>query len=171
MLFRSGFGVFKEMPLFYQYSVALFHPPQANRINLRDILTWPNPLRGIDPRTGTLQPTVITYDYKYPYAMQYNFGIERQFGQDWVARATFIGTRGVDVGAKAEIYALINELAAQGKAIVVVSSDHHELMGISDRILVMGGGRLRGQLLPADYSEENIVALSLGIELQQRSAA
>ncbi len=76
-------------------------------------------------------------------------------------------TRGVDIGAKAEIYTLINELAAQGKAIVVVSSDHHELMGVADRILVMGGGRLRGQLLPPQYSEENIVAMSLGIELQQ----
>ena len=79
-------------------------------------------------------------------------------------------TRGVDVGAKAEIYGLINELAAQGKAIVVVSSDHNELMGISDRILVMGGGRLRGELRRPDYSEENIVAMSLGIELQPRAA-
>ena len=96
---RAGFGLFKEMPLFYQYSVALFHPPQANRINLRDITTWPNPLLGIDPRTGTLQPTVITYDYKYPYAMQWNLGFERQFGQNWVARATYIGTRGVDLGS------------------------------------------------------------------------
>jgi len=72
-------------------------------------------------------------------------------------------TRGVDVGAKAEIYTLINTLAAEGKAIVVVSSDHHELMGLCDRILVMGGGRLRGTLEPDDFSEEKIVALSLGL--------
>ena len=71
-------------------------------------------------------------------------------------------TRGVDVGAKAEIYTLINTLAAQGMAIVVVSSEHAELMGICDRILVMGGGRLRGQLDPGEFSEEAIVAMSLG---------
>jgi ribose transport system ATP-binding protein len=71
-------------------------------------------------------------------------------------------TRGVDVGAKAEIYTLINTLAAQGMAIVVVSSEHAELMGLCDRILVMGGGRLCGQLDPPDYSEEAIVAMSLG---------
>ena len=71
-------------------------------------------------------------------------------------------TRGVDVGAKAEIYTLINTLAADGMAIVVVSSEHAELMGLCDRILVMGGGRLRGQLNPPDYSEEAIVAMSLG---------
>jgi len=74
-------------------------------------------------------------------------------------------TRGVDVGAKAEIYNLINTLAAEGKAIIVVSSDHHELMGLCDRILVMGGGRLRGQLHPDEYSEERIVAMSLGLTL------
>ena len=79
-------------------------------------------------------------------------------------------TRGVDVGAKAEIYTLINELAAQGKAIVVVSSDHLELIGLCDRILVMGGGRLRGELLPPDYSEANIVATSLGVALERAAA-
>ncbi len=71
-------------------------------------------------------------------------------------------TRGVDVGAKAEIYTLINKLAKDGMAIVVVSSEHAELMGLCDRILVMGGGRLRGQIDPPDYSEEAIVAMSLG---------
>ena len=71
-------------------------------------------------------------------------------------------TRGVDVGAKAEIYTLINTLAAQGMAIVVVSSEHAELMGLCDRILVMGGGRMQGQLDPPEYSEEAIVAMSLG---------
>ena len=72
-------------------------------------------------------------------------------------------TRGVDVGAKADIYGLINALAAQGKAIVVVSSEHQELIGLCDRILVMGGGRLRGELDPQDFSEEKIVAMSLGL--------
>ena len=80
-------------------------------------------------------------------------------------------TRGVDVGAKVEIYTLINTLAAQGMAIVVVSSEHAELMGLCDRILVMGGGRLQGQLNPPDYSEEAIVATSLGHTLKNASPA
>jgi ribose transport system ATP-binding protein len=70
-------------------------------------------------------------------------------------------TRGVDVGAKVEIYTLINQLAERGKAVLVISSDHQELMGLCDRILVMGEGRIRGQLNPGDYSEERILALSL----------
>ncbi|WOD13933.1 sugar ABC transporter ATP-binding protein [Paraburkholderia kirstenboschensis] len=70
-------------------------------------------------------------------------------------------TRGVDVGAKVEIYTLINQLAERGKAVLVISSDHQELMGLCDRILVMGEGRIRGQLDPDDYSEERILSLSL----------
>jgi len=70
-------------------------------------------------------------------------------------------TRGVDVGAKVEIYTLINQLAERGKAVLVISSEHQELIGLCDRILVMGEGRIRGELLPADYSEEAILSLSL----------
>ncbi|MDO9416750.1 sugar ABC transporter ATP-binding protein [Pararhizobium sp.] len=71
-------------------------------------------------------------------------------------------TRGVDVGAKTEIYALINKLAAAGKAVLVISSEHQELFGLCDRVLAMGEGEIRGELLPADYSEENLLGLSMG---------
>ncbi|WP_043202457.1 sugar ABC transporter ATP-binding protein [Paraburkholderia acidipaludis] len=70
-------------------------------------------------------------------------------------------TRGVDVGAKVEIYTLINQLAERGKAVLVISSEHQELIGLCDRILVMGDGRIRGELRPAGYSEEAILSLSL----------
>ena len=55
-------------------------------------------------------------------------------------------TRGIDVGAKREIYEIINQLAAQGKAIIVVSSEMEEIMGISDRILVMHEGEISGEV-------------------------
>ncbi len=70
-------------------------------------------------------------------------------------------TRGVDVGAKAEIYTLIHRMAAAGKAVLVISSEHLELFGLCDRVLVMGEGELRGELQPADYSEENLLSLAM----------
>jgi ribose transport system ATP-binding protein len=70
-------------------------------------------------------------------------------------------TRGVDVGAKSEIYGIILRLAEEGKAVLVISSEHQELFGLSDRILVMGEGRLRGELRPADYSEEKLLSLAI----------
>ena len=79
-------------------------------------------------------------------------------------------TRGVDVGAKTEIYALVNRLAEQGKAVLVISSEHQELFGLCDRILVMGGGALRGELLPADYSEENLLSLAMVGQMVERNS-
>jgi ribose transport system ATP-binding protein len=70
-------------------------------------------------------------------------------------------TRGVDVGAKAEIYALINKLAEDGKAVLVISSEHQELFGLCDRVLAMGQGQIRGELTPSNYSEENLLGLSM----------
>lgn len=71
-------------------------------------------------------------------------------------------TRGVDVGAKVEIYNLINELSRKGVAILVISSETSELMGICDRILVMRKGQIQGELAKRDYSEEGILRLSIG---------
>jgi ribose transport system ATP-binding protein len=71
-------------------------------------------------------------------------------------------TRGVDVGAKVEIYKLINELSRQGMAVIVVSSETEELIGICDRILVMRKGQIQGELEKKDFSEENILRLSIG---------
>jgi ABC-type sugar transport system ATPase subunit len=69
-------------------------------------------------------------------------------------------TRGVDVGTKAEIYALMRELAQEGLAILVISSDLPEVLTISDRILVMRAGRLAGEIAFEDASEERIMALA-----------
>ena len=70
-------------------------------------------------------------------------------------------TRGVDVGAKTEIYALIDELAAAGKAILVISSEHQELFGLCDRVLVMADGAIQGTLQPDQYSEERLLTLAM----------
>ncbi len=70
-------------------------------------------------------------------------------------------TRGVDVGAKTEIYALIEELAAAGKAVLVISSEHQELFGLCDRVLVMAEGRIQGTLTRDDYGEERLLTLAM----------
>jgi ribose transport system ATP-binding protein len=67
-------------------------------------------------------------------------------------------TRGIDIGAKFEIYQMLDELAKQGKAIIVVSSDLKELMAISDRIAVMSDGKMASEFTKADWSEEKIAA-------------
>ncbi|BBE24318.1 ABC transporter [Arthrobacter sp. MN05-02] len=70
-------------------------------------------------------------------------------------------TRGVDVGAKAEIYKIIDDLAHQGVAVLVVSSELPEVLGLADRIYVMANGRIVGELAHSDASEEAILALAM----------
>jgi ribose transport system ATP-binding protein len=71
-------------------------------------------------------------------------------------------TRGVDVGAKAEIYAIIRALACHGTAILMISSELPELLQMADRILVMHEGRLAGEVTAAEATEEAILSLAIG---------
>src|SRR6185312_122808 len=88
------------------------------------------------------------------------------FGK-WLARGPRVlildePTRGVDVGAKAEVYALIDELAGRGVAVWMITSDMEELLGESDRVVVMHEGRLAGELPRERLSEEAVMQLATG---------
>ena len=69
-------------------------------------------------------------------------------------------TRGIDVGAKSEIHRLMSELAKQGKAIIMVSSEMPEILGMSDRVIVMCEGRLVGEVARKDATQEKIMELA-----------
>ena len=71
-------------------------------------------------------------------------------------------TRGIDVGAKAEIYGLMLQLAARGAAIVMVSSDLPEVLGMSHRILVVRGGAVVAEFARSDASAERVIAIATG---------
>ena len=72
-------------------------------------------------------------------------------------------TKGIDVGAKQEIYNLMNELVAQGKAIIMVSSDMEEILGMSDRIIVLHEGLVSGELQRSEFSQERVLHLASGL--------
>ena len=69
-------------------------------------------------------------------------------------------TRGIDVGAKQEIYHLLNELAAEGKSIIMISSELPEILRMSHRIIVMCEGRVTGELTAAEADQEKIMTLA-----------
>jgi ribose transport system ATP-binding protein len=71
-------------------------------------------------------------------------------------------TRGIDVGAKQEIYQVMLDLLRQGKCIIMVSSDMPEMVSMADRVMVMKNGRIVGSLDRGEISEENILQLSIG---------
>lgn len=71
-------------------------------------------------------------------------------------------TRGVDVGAKFEIYQILFDLAKSGKALLVISSDLPELMGLADRIIVLRQGQVAGELARSEFSQQKIMSLAVG---------
>ncbi len=79
-------------------------------------------------------------------------------------------TRGIDVGAKAEIYQLIAQLASSGMALLVISSEMPELLGLADRVLVMAGGRIVADLPRAEASEARILELAMADNLARDDA-
>ena len=79
-------------------------------------------------------------------------------------------TRGIDVGAKYEIYCIIEELARAGKSIIMISSEMSEIIGMSDRVMVMCDGRITGFIDGKDANQENIMTLATQFETQPSAA-
>ncbi len=79
-------------------------------------------------------------------------------------------TRGIDVAAKVEIYQLVNELTAAGAAVVMISSDLPEVLGMSDRVLVMAQGRVVGELPASEATQDSVVALAVATPASNEAA-
>ena len=80
-------------------------------------------------------------------------------------------TRGIDVAAKVEIYNLMNQLKEQGIAVMFVSSEMPEVMGIADRIIVMCDGRITGEVMARETTQNEILTLATKFETKVASAA
>jgi L-arabinose transport system ATP-binding protein len=113
---------------------------------------------------------VRTPGMEYPVANLSGGNQQKVVLARWLARNPALlildePTRGVDVGAKSEIYAIIHELAATGIAILMVSSELPEVLGLADRIIVMQNGRITGELPRAEATEEGVLALAMADDL------
>ncbi len=78
-------------------------------------------------------------------------------------------TRGVDVGAKVEIYKVINKLAKEGVAIIMISSEMPEIIGMSDRVIIMREGKLMGELKRDEINENDLIKLSMGVIINDKA--
>ncbi len=72
-------------------------------------------------------------------------------------------TKGIDVGAKKEIYEVLNELKSMGKAVIMISSDMSEILGVSDRVIIMHEGKITGELKREEATQENIMKYAVGV--------
>ena len=77
-------------------------------------------------------------------------------------------TKGIDVGSRSQIYGFLNELADQGTAVMMISSDLMEIIGMSDRVVVMRDGFVVGEVAKEDMTEENILSIATGVSEEGR---
>ena len=76
-------------------------------------------------------------------------------------------TRGIDVGAKFEIYKLINDLVAEGRSVLMISSEMEELIGMSDRIIVLAENEITGELQKDEFSQDTIMAYASALDKKE----
>ena len=76
-------------------------------------------------------------------------------------------TRGIDIGAKAEVHRIVRELASQGVAIVIISSDLPEVLSLADRVIVMREGRIVGEFQGEQATDESVMRLAVGTAVKQ----
>ena len=80
-------------------------------------------------------------------------------------------TRGIDIGAKVEVYRLIHSLAERGAGIVMISSELPELMNVAHRIIVMSGGRIQDEMSLPEFDERRILAAAFAAHMDHREGA
>jgi ABC-type sugar transport system ATPase subunit len=143
-------------------NIALPNLPALSRLGF---VAWRRERQALDRQAGTLRIRMASSEQ--PVATLSGGNQQKVVLAKWLeANSTVLlfdePTRGVDVGAKYEIYQLINELAAQGKAILLISSELPEVLGMADRILVMHAGRIVGELPAKTATQEQIMQLAVG---------
>jgi rhamnose transport system ATP-binding protein len=79
-------------------------------------------------------------------------------------------TRGIDVGTKAEVHRLLSQLAADGVAVLMISSDLPEILGMADRVLVMHEGRIAAEIPRAEATEQSVMAAATGVAAGGKAA-
>ena len=106
----------------------------------------------------------MNHSYNFPWTTFLTLWIAAVLGGFFIALALLLDqpARGIDVAAKVDVYELVNRLTAEGKAVVLVSSELPELLGMSDRILVLHQGQLTGAFDRAEASPEKILATAMG---------
>jgi rhamnose transport system ATP-binding protein len=157
---RRRHGVILEMPVAANTTLAILR--DVSRFGLIDARRERATAAGFVDQLG-----IKTYSLDCPAGElsggnQQKVALARWLAADPVVLILDEPTQGVDVGAKAEIHRLISELAGRGLAIVMISSELPEILGMSDRIAVMHGGKISGVLEIAEATQEVVFELALG---------
>jgi rhamnose transport system ATP-binding protein len=157
---RRRYGVILEMPVTANTTLAILR-----RISRAGLLNFARERRiagELASRLGTKTPSLDTPVGQLSGGNQQKVALARWLATEPAVMILDEPTQGVDVGAKAEIHRLMSELAGRGMAILMISSELPEILGMSDRIVIMRGGAVVGELDRADANQEKVLEMAMG---------
>lgn len=158
---RKNEGCFLEFPI--DWNISLSNLPRMSKATVMSKKKIDTVSREYAEKLRIKTPSLAQYVKNLSGGNQQKVVVAKTL----VARTDIIifdePTRGIDVGAKQEIYQLMNDLISQGVSIIMISSEMEELMGMSDRILVMSEGRITGELSKEEFSQARILEMASGI--------
>ena len=157
---RRQHGVVMEMPV--AANISLANLEAVSRNGLIDHARERSMARSYVERLRIKTPSIYTEAGSLSGGNQQKVAVARWLAINPEVLILDEPTQGVDIGSKSEIHQLMVELAEQGMAIVMISSELPEILGMSDRIAVMHGGTIAGILSRAEATQEKILALALG---------
>lgn len=149
-------------------SMSVLHNAGLAILRRVSVLGWISLRKESDRVTAVLNRLGVRSDPRVPVATLSGGNQQKVVVARWLATEASIlildePTRGVDVGAKAEIHALIGELAARGAAVLLISSELPEILGLADRIIVLREGRVVGEVARAQANQETLLRLMAGL--------
>jgi len=151
LIMSWGLGDNVTLPIMNKYAKSGFNNNKKEREVAKDLL------ESVDTKAVTIFDPASSLSG----GNQQKVVVAKALGQDMKVVIMDEPTKGVDVGAKAEIYQIMGDLAKQGYGIIMISSEMPEILGMSDRIVVMCGGRVTGQLEHMETTQERILELSM----------
>ena len=157
---RRRHGVILEMPVTSNTTLAILR--RISRVGLLDFQREHEITKAFVKRLGIKTPSLDAPLGQLSGGNQQKVALARWLATEPAVIILDEPTQGVDVGAKAEIHRLMSELAARGLAIIMISSELPEILGMSDQIAVMHSGRIVGVLNRADATQEKVLRLALG---------
>jgi ABC-type sugar transport system ATPase subunit len=157
---RKLHGVVLGFPIRWNISLAIL--PVLSKLSFLNLIREKKIADDLKSSLGIKTPSIMQLTRNLSGGNQQKVVLAKWLAADCDVLIFDEPTRGIDVGARYEIYKLMNELCARGKAIIMISSDMEELLGMSDRIIVLCEGRQMGELQKGEFSQEKVLRLASG---------
>ena len=159
---RKTEGVFLDFPISWNITISALR--RYSKLSFTNKAALENVVKSMSDRFRIKAPTMEQLVRNLSGGNQQKVALAKVLALDTDVVIFDEPTRGIDVGVKQEIYQIINEMVERGISIIMISSEMEELIGMSDRIVVLHEGRITGELEKKDFDQQKILEYASGIQ-------